>query len=962
MAQDIAITCDPTTPEQVTITVTDDGNPNTYTYELLPLGNPNGTQTATTGNTATFDLTAVGSYTFRIMDTTTGCYIDTTPYEIAPYDLIEATATAIDPVICHGDDNGTFEITVSGYSGGYSYAVFNADGTPTPVTGNANTSTNPFTVPTGLVGGNYYVTVSETDLTSTMCSDNSNVFTVMSPDMPLMTSIEPLANVTCDNDQGEILVDPSGGYPPYDIILTNTTTGQVYNQDDVLSHIFVGLSAGNFTVSVTDSAPMPGCIVGGAEILVEPSMIVANATPVNTILNCYGENSATISAVGVANGSGSYLYQLNYYDPLNINDPYNTTGAVLTSTTGAQSGANFNNLGAGIYSITVSDGWNCDVETNLVTIEEPEEIRASLIQTNPLTCENGVQFELTATGGRSGTYNYSTDGVSWSPMTSNPMPLPETGTLGAGPHQYYVQDAVHTCDPALSNTITENPIAQLMLDVDESAAFVHCFGDDNATISASATGGLGNYQYELYDNYTGSLTDLNNLDPTLLSPGDRIAGPSTNSTFSNLGAGTYYVNVISGDCEASPKQVVIDQPLPLDFEPEVVDVSCANGEDGMITINIVPGSEGAGGYIYAISPNLAQFQSDNVFDELAAGDYTIIAQDQNGCYEFIEVTIIAPNPLVATGIATPEICEGEENGTIDLTIEGGTPPYRTMLNTESNFVQDRVSFTDMAAGGYIIFVMDANGCETDLGITIDSGVNLNAIVEPIYECTGDTPENYINITFEDPSVMGDVLYALDSTDPAAMQLNPDFRNIAPGSHYITIAHSNGCPITIDFEIQAFEPLTLILEQNNLNEITAVAEGGQQDYTFYFDDVNNGTDNTYRINRTDTYVVRVVDENGCEAIASIEMEFIDIEIPDFFTPDGDGLNDRWLPENIEGWPEIIIKIYDRYGRVVEDDVVDRNGWDGLYNQNELPSGDYWYVIKLNGENDDREFVGHFTLYR
>jgi len=39
-----------------------------------------------------------------------------------------------------------------------------------------------------------------------------------------------------------------------------------------------------------------------------------------------------------------------------------------------------------------------------------------------------------------------------------------------------------------------------------------------------------------------------------------------------------------------------------------------------------------------------------------------------------------------------------------------------------------------------------------------------------------------------------------------------------------------------------------------------------------------------------------------------------------------------------------------------------GWDGLYKNTELPSGDYWYIIKLKGKNDDREFVGHFTLYR
>jgi gliding motility-associated-like protein len=98
------------------------------------------------------------------------------------------------------------------------------------------------------------------------------------------------------------------------------------------------------------------------------------------------------------------------------------------------------------------------------------------------------------------------------------------------------------------------------------------------------------------------------------------------------------------------------------------------------------------------------------------------------------------------------------------------------------------------------------------------------------------------------------------------------------------------------------------------------------------------------------------------MATIEMEFIDIEIPNFFTPDGDGLNDFWKPRNIEQFPEILIKIFDRYGRVVADDIVNKAGWDGLYKENELPTGDYWYVIKLKGENDDREFVGNFTLYR
>lgn len=936
VTQDLAITCDPAQPEQVLITVTETAaSGDIYSFDLLPIGNPNGVMTSSTNTTANFDLTAVGSYTFRVTNTTTGCYVDTAPYEIAPYDLIVVVATATTPLTCYNDGTGALEINITGYTGTYDYQVFDSANNPIGGLVSADTSINPRPI-TGLNGGNYYIRVTETGPTSTMCDDDSNVVTIQSPDMPLAELTTPLTNVTCADGQGEASVVPSGGYAPYDIILTNTTTGQVSpTATDVQAMVFTGLSAGDYSVEVTDSN---GCVITNIypNLFVLPTYIIANAIPLVTNLACFGDATGTVTGIVTSGGSGSYEYQLNYYDD---------AGATIESTTGEQLSDTFTGLGAGIYSITVTDGWNCDVETNQVTITEPTAVAASLIRTDPLTCTTGVEFELTATGG-SGSYEYSVDDITFLPMTSNPMGLPDSGVLAAGTYQYYVRDAINGCDAVLSNAITEDLIEALVLTIDESAAFINCNGESTAAIYASAQGGLGNYMYELF-------TDAS------LSVASRIAGPQASGEFGMLPAGTYYVTVISEDCTATPEEVVINEPTPLDYTEEVVNVLCFGEDNGSITVTL---SGGSGGYQYAISPNLNQFDDENAFDELAPGDYTIIAQDQNGCFIELQYTITDPEPLSANATTTPEICADEENGTIDLTIQGGTAPYSTRLSDEANFVQDRVSFTDLAAGGYIIFVQDANGCETDLGITIEPGANLSAIVEPIYECTGDSPDNYVNITFEDPSVTGDVLYALDSTDPADMQLNPDFRNSTPGMHYIAIAHANGCVITVEFEIEAFEPLALVLEQNSINEITAIATGGRPDYTFYFDDVNNGTDNTYVINRSDTYVVRVIDQNGCEVMATIEMEFIDIEIPNFFTPDGDGLNDFWKPRNIEQFPEILIKIFDRYGRVVADDIVNKAGWDGLYKENELPTGDYWYVIKLEGENDEREFVGHFTLYR
>ncbi|WP_282053969.1 T9SS type B sorting domain-containing protein [Maribacter luteus] len=922
-------------PEQVLITVNDNGDvANTYTYEMLPIGNPNGTEVATALNTTTqFDLTAVGSYTFRITDTTTGCYVDTLPYEIAPYDLIEVTAVSIDPVICFGDGNGSIELTIDGYAGTYDYQVFDANDNPIGSSVSTDTSVNPRMI-TGLSGGNYYITVTET--AAPLCSDETNIVTISSPDMALTETTTVLSGVECTDDQGEVRVNPTGGIAPYDITLTNTTTGDSSGTlNDVTGAVFSGLSAGDYSVTIVDAG---GCSITNAYpfLLDMPTPVTANATPLSTALTCYGDTTGSISAVNVLNGSGNYEYQLNYYD---------ASGTTIEFTSGQQSSSDFTNLGAGIYSITVSDGWNCDVETNQVTITEPTLIEATLIRTDPLTCATGVEFELSATGGSS-VYEYSLDNITFSPMTSNPMPLPESGMLGSGSHQYYVRDLGGACESVRSNAITETAIVPLALTVDTSAAVINCNGEATAIIYASAAGGLGNYQYELY-------TDAS------LSIATRVAGPQGSGKFTGLPAGTYYVNVTSEDCTTPAEEVIITQPEPLTYTEEVVDVSCFSDTNGSITVTL---SGGSGGYQYAISPNLNQFDTENTFTDLAPGDYTVIAQDMNGCFEVLEYTIGQPEMLQVSGTSTPEICVGEANGTITVSITGGTAPYSTSLNDKSNFVQDQFDFTDVAAGSYLLFVRDANGCEDNIIVEVGAGENLNATVEPVYECTGDTPNNYIVVTLEDPTITSDVLYAMDSTDPADMQLTPDYSNLAPGTHSLTIAHSNGCVNTVEFEIQGFEPLTLVLENNNINEITAIATGGSGEYTFYFGDKDNGDDNTYIINRTDTYIVRVVDGNGCEVIANIAMEFIDIEIPNFFTPNGDGENDKWIPDNIEAYPEILIKIYDRYGRVVEDNVVSKNGWDGIYHGAELPTGDYWYIIKLQGESDDREFIGHFTLYR
>ena len=924
LSQDVAITC--VGAEEVTITVSDNGDTaNVYTYELLPVGNTNATQTGTPAyNSATFNLTAVGNYTFRVTDTATGCYVDTAPYTIAPYDLIKVVATATTPVTCFGDTNGALEINVTGYSGTYDYEVFDSLGNLIIPATNANTSVNPRTI-TGLSGGNYFVRVTETN--SPSCVEDSNTVTIASPSQALMATLTPAANVTCANDAGELIATVSGGWGGYEYQLINTTTGTTV-QDFDANAVFIGLSAGDYTLNVRDSR---GCIATGTAQLVLPNPITAAITATPTMLACYGDTNAMVSAINVMGGQGSYQYQLNYYDP---------TGTVIDYTTGGQITPDFDNLGAGIYSITVSDGWDCDVETAKVTISDPSGVSSMLVRTRALTCTQDAMLLLTASGG-TGPYEYSTDDVTYQAMSGGNT---HTFIVSAGSYRYYVRDSFG-CKSILSNEISEDPIAPLTIVIDETAAVINCNGESTATIYATADGGLGNYRYELYSD--AALTAL-------------VAGPKSKGIFDNLVAGDYYVRVTSEDCSAVANVVTITEPMPLQVVDDFGNISCNGSADGFITVEL---SGGSGEYQYAISPNLNKFDSKNTFNNLEAGTYIVIAQDKNGCFEQLEYTITEPAPLEMTANALPEICVNSNDGSISVAITGGTAPYSTSLNSnaDADYVADQTEFTGLAAGTYIIFVKDAQGCETNVAAEVQSGVNLNATVTPYYECTGDVPDNFIKVTLEDPSVAGDVLYGLDSDDPAAMVLDPDFTNMTPGAHYLTIAHANGCTNTIDFTIDAFEPLALTLQQNNLNEITAVATGGKKDYKYKFNEVDNGSDNTFYIKKTGTYTVTVTDANGCVMSANIEMEFIDVELPNFFTPDGDGKNDFWAPKNTQAYPQILTVIFDRYGREVARLGINDN-WNGLYREKELPSGDYWYIVKLNGEADEREFVGHFTLYR
>jgi len=878
-----------------------------------------------------------GSYTFVARNIATGCELNVS-HTVADPNTFNVTVNKLSDAICFGDDGSiTLSITDATYSGGFTWEIYNSNGTPADRSDDgpsvmSNTSLNMGPTPAiSLPAGNYVVEVTQDAFPD--CSQVRS-FSIASPSAPLTLDTISLSDVGCGNDQGTASIRPLGGMAPYDIELSSTS-GAVLNANGVNAHLFQALNAGQYTVTVTDAL---GCIqtfTNAFELLL-PDPI--NGPTSNTVLVCQGDTDASITlTLSPRNVSSSYRFILNTYS--------DATGSTLLQSTASQVGDTFSNLGAGFYTIEVLDAMGCNYVSPLTEIVNPIEVSAQLLTTQSIGCQQGATLVLSAQGGTA-PYSWSADGTTFNPMNGlGGANTHEFQNVMAGTYQYFVQDS-YNCVSVISNEIEVNTIEALSVMVDTSGASINCNGENTALLDATADGGLGNYQYGLFSD-----TGLTN----------EIRPYQADGLFTDLPQGAYYVSVISEDCQVTSELVTITEPDALVATPTITDVLCNGDDDGSIVIAV---EGGTGPYQYAISPNLNQFDNVNTFEDLAPGDYSVIVQDSKGCFELIEFAITEPEMLEMEVVVTPEYCAGEEDGTISITPSGGTAPYSTSLNSNNaaDFAENQLSFDNLASGDYIVFIKDANGCETNQTVRIEEGVNINATVEVIYECPDGTLGNSIQVTLEDRTESLYLLYALDSTNPNDLQLTPDFTNITPGIHTLTIAHENGCTGTFPFEVEAFDALEVSLEQRSLNEITVVATGGREGYTYLFNGIDNGDDETYYIKETGNYEVSVVDENGCEVTASIFMEFIDIEIPNFFTPDGDGQNDLWIPRNIEQFPELFLNVYDRYGRMVYKLADSPEGWDGFYQENTLPTGDYWYVIKLNGEDDTREFVGNFTLYR
>ena len=183
----------------------------------------------------------------------------------------------------------------------------------------------------------------------------------------------------------------------------------------------------------------------------------------------------------------------------------------------------------------------------------------------------------------------------------------------------------------------------------------------------------------------------------------------------------------------------------------------------------------------------------------------------------------------------------------------------------------------------------------------------------------------------------------------------------PGNYKVTVTNNFGCEgsktytviqsgIAVDAEI-IIRDFT-----GNNNTITIVPEG-LGDYEYSLDGITYQDSNNFKELTSGEYTIYIRDKNGCNPVYTDTVYVLDY--PKFFTPNGDGTNETWRIPYMNRRPDIMVTIFDRFGKIISGFTGNSNGWDGNLNGRRLPATDYWFMITLE---NGRIIRGHFALVR
>ena len=176
---------------------------------------------------------------------------------------------------------------------------------------------------------------------------------------------------------------------------------------------------------------------------------------------------------------------------------------------------------------------------------------------------------------------------------------------------------------------------------------------------------------------------------------------------------------------------------------------------------------------------------------------------------------------------------------------------------------------------------------------------------------------------------------------------------------------NGCEGTATANVTIVYPATSFVTTvtdaftGNATITVTVTQPGSGNLVYSLDGGAWQDSNVFTNVEAGEHVVAVGDLEGC---TYLEDTVLVIDYMNYFTPNGDGYNDRWNIVGLSTQHNAKIYIFDRYGKLIKQIDPLGEGWDGKFNGQDLPSTDYWFSVDYIENEQQKQFKAHFSLKR
>lgn len=664
-------------------------------------------------------------------------------------------------------------------------------------------------------------------------------------------------------------------------------------------------SPGTYTVTATD--PGNGCI-STATVSVSSNTV----TPVVTIGNPGVLTCTTLNTTLTANSATTGLN-------------YQWAGGPATNT--------FVVNNAGSYTVSATDPSNGCVGSASVTVTS-NTIAPVVNPSNngPLSCsQQNVSLS-------SNTMGYISV---WNGSGLNNAPDPANTTV-AGTYTVTVTDPVNGC---ISNSTTVVSSNVVLPNVSIAPAGQLTCTSSQVNLQGSSTTPGVTYQWS--------------------------GGPST-SVYSVGLPGTYTLTVTdpANNCTNSAT-VTVTQAPQFTLSINATNVSCNGGSNG--TATAIPQGNGPFTYSWTGSGSQTLATATN----LPAGSYTVtVTETSSGCVQNVSITITEPLPMSITANASAtQVCQGTSVNLNGLA-QNGTGPYNYLWSTGQS--GQNISSVVAANTTYTLTVTDANNCSANTTVTVNvvpapsvnfSGTNLfgcspvcavltTTVVAQSYSWNfGDgSSSSQQNAThcYSNPGNYNITLSITDNTGCTGTQTVNNFVSVYPNAQAGFIATPN--------------PVSVLDPRVEFSNTSTNATS----YLWYFgnDDMSSVANPVYVYPDAGTYTVTLIANNsyGCpdtvRSVIRVEEDFA-VYIPNAFSPDGDGLNEVFMPKGVGiSKDDYTLLIFDRWGQEIFKTHDLLTGWDGTFKGEEVQIDVYIYKILLREEvkHLKHEYTGTISVIK